>query len=301
MMTLAGLAIAIGRVVDDGIVVLENMYRHIQAGESNVEAGLKATREVGGSVFGSTIATIAVFAPLVFIPGVVGQLFVPLAASVTFALLASTIVALTVVPVMGSMLLRVENDPADAVSGDSALQRLYTPLLRWTLGHKIISIAGSVLLVAGAMFLLPRIPIIFLPETPPSYIQIDLELPPGTGIKRTFDEIILVEQVLDGFIQEGAVMAYQATLGAPRITSGPGANATGFEFATFIVSLPPEFPEDLEEGIRSALPQSDDVEFTVNAVTSASVPARMELTVSGPRFSDVAAVARRLETGCQRD
>lgn len=90
MMTLAGLAIAIGRVVDDGIVVLENMYRHILAGESNVEAGLNATREVGGSVFGSTIATIAVFAPLAFIPGVVEQVFVPLAASVIFALLAST-------------------------------------------------------------------------------------------------------------------------------------------------------------------------------------------------------------------
>ena len=205
--------------------------------------------------------------------------------------------ALTVVPVMGTMLLRAEGDAVDAPGGDSALQRVYTPLLRWTLRHKIISIAGSVLLVAGGVFLLPRIPIIFLPSTPPSTIQIDMELPPGTGAGRTFAELIRVEQVLDGFIREGAVAAYQVALGAPRITSGPGTNATGFEFATFTVSLPAEFPEDLEERIRTALPRSDDVEFTVTAVTSASVPSRMELTVSGPRFSDVAAVARQLEAG----
>ena len=158
MMTLAGLAIAIGWVVDDGIVVLENMYRHILAGESNVEAGLNATREVGGSVFGSTIATIAVFAPLAFIPR---------------------------------------------------------------------GCRTSIRSVGG------------------------------------FGDLC----------------------------------ATGFEFATFTVSLPAEFPEDLEERIRTTLPRSDDVEFTVTAVTSASVPSRMELTVSGPRFSDVAAVARQLEAG----
>ncbi len=151
--------------------------------------------------------------------------------------------------------------------------------------------------MAGGVFLLPVLPITFLPPSPPSYIQIDLELPPGTGITRTFAELNQVEEVLDDFIREGAVAAYQVTLGAPQITSGPGANATGFEFATFTVSPPAEFPEDLEERVRAALPQSDDVVLTITAATSTSVPSKMQLTVSGPKFTEVSAVTRQLETG----
>jgi len=90
MMTMAGLAIAVGRVVDDSISVLENMFRHIQLGEGSFEAGISAVKEVFTSVIGSTLCTIAVFVPLAVLPGLAGELFTPLAVSMSFALVMST-------------------------------------------------------------------------------------------------------------------------------------------------------------------------------------------------------------------
>ena len=102
-MTLAGLAIAVGRVVDDSIVVLENMYRHIQAGEDRMQAALDGTREVAAAIVASTLTTVVIFVPLAFIQGLVGSFFSPFAIAVSFALIASTFVALTAVPVLGSV------------------------------------------------------------------------------------------------------------------------------------------------------------------------------------------------------
>ena len=103
IITLGGLAIAAGRVVDDSIVVMENVYRHIQMGEDRRTATLNATREVVAPITVSTLTTIAVFAPLAFIGGVIGTFFRPFALTITYALLASLVVALTVAPVMGSL------------------------------------------------------------------------------------------------------------------------------------------------------------------------------------------------------
>ena len=118
-MTLAGLAIAVGRVVDDSIVVLENMYRHIQAGEDRMQAALDGTREVAAAIVASTLTTVVIFVPLAFIQGLVGSFFSPFAIAVSFALIASTFVALTAVPVLGSVLLRPGDLPDDGAGGGS--------------------------------------------------------------------------------------------------------------------------------------------------------------------------------------
>ena len=107
-MTLGGLAISVGRVVDDAIVVLENLFRHLQLqpGRDRVQTAIEATREVAPAIITSTLTTIAIFIPLGFIQGLVGEFFLPFALTVSFALVASTVVALTAVPVVGSILLR---------------------------------------------------------------------------------------------------------------------------------------------------------------------------------------------------
>ena len=139
-MTLGGLAISVGRVVDDAIVVLENVYRHIQAGRERWRAALDATNEVGPAILASTLTTIVVFIPLGFIQGLVGAFFLPFALTVVFALAASLVVALTAVPVLGAYLLRPGDLPEGAGEDDIAfvnetwMQRAYTPLLRWALG-----------------------------------------------------------------------------------------------------------------------------------------------------------------------
>ena len=112
-MTLGGLAISVGRVVDDSIVVLENVYRNIEGGKERWRAALDATVEVGPAITASTLTTIVVFLPLGFIEGLVGAFFFPFAITVSFALIASLAVALTAVPVLGAYLLR----PGDLPEG----------------------------------------------------------------------------------------------------------------------------------------------------------------------------------------
>ena len=148
-MTLGGLAISVGRVVDDSIVVLENVYRHIQGGRERWRAALEATAEVGPAIFASTMTTVVVFVPLAFIEGLVGAFFLPFALTVTFALLASLLVALTAVPVLGALLLRPGDlpegagDEGDIPMRETALQRLYIRILRWVLGHRAVTLLAA--------------------------------------------------------------------------------------------------------------------------------------------------------------
>ena len=112
IMTLGGLAVAVGRVVDDSIVVLENIYRHRSQGEPIGEAVLNGTREVSSAITSSTITTIAVFLPLGVVGGLISQFFLPFALTVTYALLASLVVALTVIPVLAYFLVKVKGSKA---------------------------------------------------------------------------------------------------------------------------------------------------------------------------------------------
>ena len=111
IMTLGGLAVAVGRVVDDAIVVLENIYRHRAMGEDRFTASVNGPREVAGAITASTLTTVAVFLPLGFVGGLVSQFFLPFALTVTFALLASLLCALTVVPVLGYFLIGEPRGP----------------------------------------------------------------------------------------------------------------------------------------------------------------------------------------------
>ena len=193
-MSLAGLAIAVGRVVDDSIVVLENMYRHIQRGEDRLEAAYEATKEVSAAIVSSTLTTVAVFVPLGFIQGLVGEFFSPFALSVSLAMIASTIVAITAVPVLGALLLRRDDQAVTGMSmsdddvEDSLIQRVYSPVLIWSLGHKFFTllIAVVVTLAVSVPLMMFVIPVTFFPAGTPEFLTIDVELPTGTSVERTF-------------------------------------------------------------------------------------------------------------------
>jgi HAE1 family hydrophobic/amphiphilic exporter-1 len=129
IMTLGGLAVAVGRVVDDAIVILKSIYRHVQRGEDSRTATLAGVREVALAITASTATTVAVFLPLGFIGGIVGQFFRPFALTATFALIASLIVALTVVPVLAFFLIR-RGKLRPFSARTPLLQRIYVPVLR---------------------------------------------------------------------------------------------------------------------------------------------------------------------------
>src|SRR5690606_14709033 len=132
IMTLGGLTIAIGRVIDDSIVVLENVYRHMSEGEAPFPAIINGAREVTIAIVGATATTCAVFLPLGLVGGLIGQLFLSFSLAVAFALIASLVVAVTVIPVLAKFTIagRVRVQP-DRKATDTRLARSYAPILRW--------------------------------------------------------------------------------------------------------------------------------------------------------------------------
>jgi HAE1 family hydrophobic/amphiphilic exporter-1 len=201
IITMGGLVVAIGRVVDDAIVVLENSYRYLHKGHDPDEATLRGTTEVASAITSSTLTTVAVFLPLAVVGGLVSQLFLPLALTVTFALLASLAVAVTIVPVLISLFLR-RRDARGAYAGEGAgggerergeregaLVRVYVPALRWGLRHR-----GGVLLLAAAVFaaglyMVTLLPSSFFPKIESDTILAEVELPEGTTLPATSEEL----------------------------------------------------------------------------------------------------------------
>jgi multidrug efflux pump subunit AcrB len=223
IITLGGLAIAVGRVVDDSIVVMENIYRHRQRGEEALQAALAGTREVAGAITSSTLTTIAVFAPLGFMGGIIGSFFFPFALTVTYCLLASLLVALTIVPVLGSFLIQGRGDEP---ARETRLQRVYTPFLRWALAHKLATIAIALVLFAGSLGLLGVIRVSFLPSSTQAVLTAQVNFPAGTAREAMTQQVEEIERVLASKREQGVVMAYQVTVGSDgnpfRLGAGTG-------------------------------------------------------------------------------
>ena len=302
-MSLAGLAIAVGRIVDDSIVVLENIYRHIQEGSPRAVAVIAATQEVTPPVVASTLTTVAVFVPLGFLPGVVGQFFSPFAQTVCVSLLASTLVALTAVPVLASWFLRqgdMVEDPA-APRGDTYLQKLYTPVLRLALRYRLITAFASIVVVLASLMLIRALPIELFSQGRTEGIRIDLTLNGNPSTIQLVQEVSTVERVLDGFVDSGYAKSYQVTLGASSRSFGSSADAA-FDRAGFNILLGDDAPGDLDEQIRTALPEKPGV--TPRVFADSGGPGRgggLRLTLTGANYEDVRIAADRLQAAVERD
>ncbi|HSO59141.1 MAG TPA: efflux RND transporter permease subunit [Paenisporosarcina sp.] len=168
IMTLGAITVAIGRVIDDSIVVVENIYRRLHLKEEKLTGRAlvrEATIEMFKPILSSTLVTVAVFAPLVFVGGMVGELFMPFALTMTFALVASLIVAITIVPALSHFLFKKKlysEKTASSHKESGKLSNWYKGILGWTLNHKIITSIISIALLAGSLALTPFIGFSFL-------------------------------------------------------------------------------------------------------------------------------------------
>lgn len=199
--SLAGLALGVGMLVDNSIVVLENIYRHRQDGHSLVEAARLGAGEVGGAVLASTLTTVVVFLPIIFTEGMVAQIFKELSLTVTFSLLASLIVAFTLIPLLCSKYLKIDDEKHQYWGGKlvnriihgwiHGLERLlgiYQILLKWVLGHRkttMVTVAGVFIF---SMCLIPLVGIEFSPAVDQGQFTVSIELPQGSLLKDT-DEV----------------------------------------------------------------------------------------------------------------
>lgn len=316
-MSLAGLAIAVGRIVDDSIVVLENIYRHVQTGGQRFQTGgtgavayrftdlgdnprltaaIRGTREVGPAILASTLTTVAVFLPLGFIPGIVGEFFLPFAQTVCVSLLASTLIALTAVPVLASVLLR-RGDMADedeTMVEDTWLQRVYTPVLRWALAHPLLTILGCIAAVGSSLPLLIILPITLFSSGEAESMRIDITMPENTGAATMFHEVRAVEQVLDTYVDAGYITSYQSTMGSTSEDFGPNVGESGFDVTGFFLALSDDAPPGFADELREALPEKENVDIQLFVDSAGPPQAGIEITVSGFNFNEVQTAANTL-------
>ena len=295
-MTLGGLAISVGRVVDDAIVVLENIYRHIQAGRERWRAALDATVEVGPAIFASTMTTVVVFIPLAFIQGLVGAFFLPFALTVSFALVASLAVALTAVPVLGAYLLRPGDLPEDAGVEDEVgfvretwMQRAYTRVLRWVLGHKAVTLAGTVLIIGLSLPLLLVIPITLFPTEDARSLTIEVALPPGSSAQQTLAAVEEIEARVSGVAE-----ITTATVGAGG--GGFGEGPAGFNEASIEVALRPDAPADIADVLRGDLEQPGRLVRVSEEAAAGPTEGGVDISITGPNYDDIRLVAQELIT-----
>jgi len=182
IMTLSGMTVAIGRVVDDSIVVLENSFRFIQKGGDRRTAVLNGTREVAIAIFASTATTVAVFLPLGLLGGIIGSFFLPFGMTVTYALAASFVVAITVVPALTFTLISVEHIPEEK---ETRMQKTYTPPLEWVLRHRGVTMAIASVLFLGSLYLMSTLPQSFIPGFGEPTVNVGVTLPNGAQMADT--------------------------------------------------------------------------------------------------------------------
>ncbi|MFE0963193.1 efflux RND transporter permease subunit [Streptomyces fungicidicus] len=256
MLTLGALTIAIGRVVDDSIVVLENIKRHLGYGEERHAAIMNAVREVAGAVTSSTLTTVAVFLPIGLVGGMVGELFGSFSLTVTAALLASLLVSLTVVPVLSYWFLRApKGTPEDAEEArrlaeekeaKSRLQRLYVPVLRFATRRRLTSVAIAVVVLIGTFAMAPLLKTNFFDQGEQQVLTVRQELEPGTSLAATDAEAKKIEKLLGD--TEG-VKDYQVTVGSSGFMAAFGGG-TDTNQATYQVMLEDDASSD---DVQSAL------------------------------------------------
>jgi multidrug efflux pump subunit AcrB len=210
IMTLSGMTVAVGRVVDDSIVVLENTYRHIQRGEEQLPSVLIGARDVSIAIFASTVTTVIVFLPIGLLGGLIGGFFLPFGIAVTYALASSFLVAITVIPLLAFLFIRKEHLPAEHETG---LQRRYTPILEWALGHRGATLAIAGVLFIGSLFLMSTLPRAFLPDFGEVQITATVDLPGDVQMAETDAQVMDFETSLAGIEGVGVVQSEVGSTG----------------------------------------------------------------------------------------
>ncbi|MGO2721897.1 MAG: efflux RND transporter permease subunit, partial [Brachybacterium tyrofermentans] len=302
MLTLAALTISIGRVVDDSIVVIENIMRHLAYGKTRMRAILDAVGEVAGAITASTLATVVVFLPIAIVSGMAGELFRPFALTVGIAMLSSLLVALTIVPVLAYWFLRAPKsqgivDPddteqvarireeAEATEERSWLHRIYAPLLHLvtdSLPRRLITVGAAILVLVGTAFLYPLVNVNFLGDTGQNIASLTQSLPAGTSLQQSADKAEESEKALMDL--EG-VETVQTTIGGSQFGMGGGGASNEVSFS--ITTDPDADQTALQDDMVAALEEIPDG-GTIEAadVASPTGSSSIDILITGPTAED---------------
>jgi len=317
LFTLSALTIAVGRVVDDSIVVIENINRHLSYGEEKKSAIIQAVKEVAGAITSATITTVAVFLPVALVGGVVGELFRPFSLSFTIALLASLIVSLTIVPVLAYWFLKT---PKNVVSLDqmsesqlasqmeqareveeqkekkSWLQRGYIPVLKTTQAHPVITLIASAAVLGFTFSLVPQLKTDFIGDFGGDTFSVRQELPAGSTFEQRDEASNVVEALI---LEQDGVETVLATFGGRadgRVNFGGNANAT-----TIQVSLAKDADGDaIKDAIQKGIDARSDIgETSISAGGGPGVggSGTIDIKISGTNDEALFAAVEKVRSG----
>jgi CzcA family heavy metal efflux pump len=298
LMTLGGLAAAIGLVIDDAIVVVENIVLHREAGEGRIEAVRKALHEITTPLIGSTITPVVVFLPLIAVTGVTGSFFRALALTMTASLLTSLVLALTWTPSLGLVLLRAHHPPAEREKPDERreagpiLQRVmnwHRMALEWSLRKPVLLGVACLVLVAGSFFAYRSLGSDLLPEMDEGGFVLDYIMPAGSSLAETNRVLEHVEQILRNTPEvENTSRRTGLQLGLAAVTE---AN-TG-DFTVKLKSHRSRSIDEVMDGVRNQIKSTEpelDVEFTqvlqdmIGDLSNAPEPIQIKLSGNDPQL-----------------
>lgn len=268
IMTLGGMAVAVGRVVDDSIVVIENIFRRVRKSDGGMtdEVIEQSTKEILKAITSSTLTTVVVFLPIGFVGGITGKFFLPFALTIIFSLLASLLVAITIVPILAKFAFK--KVPAEEKEG--ALQRWYGKLIEKSLSHKAIILVVSFLLLGGSLAIVPQLGFTFIPNEASKTLTASLELPAATSLEKTSDVSLNMEKMFD---QEKAISDVTTSVGARDFTTGLRLDNK----ASYFLNL--KDGVDVEKTIKSLETKMEDIAKEDDVDVKISVA---ELSTGGP-------------------
>jgi len=268
MMSMFAMIIAIGMVVDNAIVVLENIARHREQGERPKEGAMYGASEVAMAITASTLTTICIFFPILFVKGITKIIFTEFAVVISIVLLASLFSAITLTPMLSSTLMRASMQKgrhgrffSKTEQMFNVLAKNYAGVLSWTLGHRMIVIMVGLALFVASLFLVPFLGSEFMPEEDTGFIQGTIELPVGTRVEETARTMGAIEDILKEEIPESDRVTIFTRCGVSGGGRGPSSSGEGAHIGTFGTKLVPKVERqrvvaDIAASIRQRLNES---------------------------------------------
>jgi len=294
ILTLSAMIIAVGRVIDNSIVILEVFYRRFQQGQTFRTAALEGVREVVAPITSATVATMVIFLPLGFVGGIVGEMFIPFGLTISFALVGSLLIALTVVPALSGYLVK---RTAKVESTSAWYLGFYTRVLKWCLRHRAATLTIAIALFVGSFALVPIIGTTFLPEMSGNMLTVTIEMPPDTEVTVTDQITRRVEDELSDFSNVESyhtVVGGSASGGFDALLGGSGLS----NFASIRVNTSPDVEaEDVVEALRDELQDiapGGDVWVSAISAMSGGMASGLEIIVRGDTHENVTVAANML-------
>lgn len=269
MMSLSGLALGIGMLVDNSIVVIENIYRLRAKGVEAARASVQGTRQVSGAIIASTLTTVSVFAPMLFTTGTVRELMMPICLTIIFTLCASLLIAMTVVPATGSTLLKHSKEKRHPWF--EKVQDVYGRILEFCLKVKAVPLAVAIALLIFSIWAVVRMGIVMIPEMTSNQIEITVEMPEDAEkdtCYKTADQVMDAILSVDGVKSVGAMSGGNMSL----VASSSGAGADNYFTYSFMVITENENSgeNEVKQICSDILERTADIDCTVSISTGMS-------------------------------